>query len=173
MPHPATPAGSVEPELVVAADPVGRTNPALAAAAHRSGGTGILDVHDVEGYRAATRELTRRRALGGWLRPGAALLDLTTDIAAEVSVEEYGVVVLDATALADHGIRLEEAAAPWRVPGRRVLAQVISREQAVDAVDAGLDGLLAVGCEAGGRIGDTEAFVLLQQVADLGVPVWL
>src|SRR5690606_7700379 len=55
---------------------------------------------------------------------------------------------------------------------RRLLAEVVDPDEARRAVDAGVDGLVARGAEAGGRIGDVEAFVLLQQVLDLGVPVW-
>ena len=41
------------------------------------------------------------------------------------------------------------------------------------AIAAGAHGLIAKGCEAGGRIGDETTFVLVQRLAtELGVPVW-
>src|SRR5688572_11813783 len=56
----------------------------------------------------------------------------------------------------------------------RVLAEVTSTDEAVTAVAAGAEGLVAKGWEAGGRVGDLTTFVLLQQLlaADLGRPIW-
>ncbi|MEK8169095.1 nitronate monooxygenase [Streptomyces sp. M19] len=62
-----------------------------------------------------------------------------------------------------------------RLPGRRLLAEVTSGEQARAAVAAGAHGLIARGHEAGGRGGELSTFVLVQQLladeAD-GLPVW-
>ncbi|MEW9528415.1 SDR family NAD(P)-dependent oxidoreductase [Microbispora sp. NPDC049125] len=59
---------------------------------------------------------------------------------------------------------------------RRVLAEVTSVHEARCALDAGADGLVARGNEAGGRVGELSTFVLLQQLlsdsALAGVPVW-
>src|SRR5690606_19191236 len=42
------------------------------------------------------------------------------------------------------------------------------------ALDAGADGLVAKGCESGGRVGSTGAFVLLQQIRSItSLPVWV
>ncbi len=58
--------------------------------------------------------------------------------------------------------------------GRRVLAEVTSLAEARGAVAAGADGLVAQGSEAGGRVGDETAFVLLQRLAGaVDRPVWL
>ncbi|WP_202977822.1 type I polyketide synthase [Nocardioides daphniae] len=153
------PAGS---ETVVAADPTGQPNPALVAAALRAGGTGLLDAPTPTAYARAHAELTRRRALDAWLRPGPALDAAAEQVAAAVVVLE----------LAGRGAPAE-VVARWTAPGRRLIAQVTSRAEALAARDAGFDGLLASGCEAGGRVGETEAFILLQQTLDLGLPVWL
>ncbi|MBE7324084.1 acyltransferase domain-containing protein, partial [Nocardioides sp. Y6] len=150
-------------ETVVAADPTARPNPGLVAAALRAGGTGLLDVSDPADLRAAHAELVRRRATAAWLRPGPAL-DAVADEA------EADVVVL---ALDDRDLDPTALVARWAAPGRRLIAQVTDRSSARDAAAAGFDGLLASGCEAGGRVGTTEAFVLLQQTLDLGLPVWL
>ncbi|MGH9748325.1 MAG: beta-ketoacyl synthase N-terminal-like domain-containing protein, partial [Candidatus Polarisedimenticolia bacterium] len=57
--------------------------------------------------------------------------------------------------------------------GRRVLVQVVSRAEADAAVAAGADGLLAKGHEAGGRVGEETAFILLQRLAARsGLPVF-
>ncbi|MFC6154995.1 type I polyketide synthase [Nocardioides yefusunii] len=164
------------PELVVAADPVGRTNAALVTAAQRAGGTGLVDAPDLTALQDVLADLARRRSTGGWMRPGAGLLSrgVGHDDALDTALDDaFSAVVLDATLLDDLGAPWEDTAALWRTPRRRVLAQVTSRDAAVAAVEGGADGLVVVGCEAGGRVGTTQSFVLLQQTVDLGVPVWV
>ncbi|HEX5144714.1 MAG TPA: SDR family NAD(P)-dependent oxidoreductase [Mycobacterium sp.] len=59
--------------------------------------------------------------------------------------------------------------------GRRAVVEVVSVSQARAAVRAGAYGLIAKGAEAGGRVGVTTTFVLLQQLlADpqITIPVW-
>ncbi len=61
---------------------------------------------------------------------------------------------------------------PWR--SRRVLVQVTSSSEARDAVRAGAQGLIAKGCESGGRVGEESAFVLLQRLRrEFDVPIWV
>src|SRR5690606_24534144 len=58
--------------------------------------------------------------------------------------------------------------------GRRVVAEVRSVDEALAALAAGVDGLVARGAECGGRVGTTGAFVLSQQVrAITDLPVWV
>jgi acyl transferase domain-containing protein/NAD(P)H-dependent flavin oxidoreductase YrpB (nitropropane dioxygenase family)/NADP-dependent 3-hydroxy acid dehydrogenase YdfG len=65
------------------------------------------------------------------------------------------------------------AALAAKFPGRRVLAEVTSLEEARAAIAAGASGVIAKGCEAGGRVGDETTFVLVQRLASaLDVPVW-
>lgn len=65
---------------------------------------------------------------------------------------------------------------PWpSTPGQRTFIEVISVAEARAAVRAGAYGLIAKGAEAGGRVGATTTFVLLQQLlADpqIRVPIW-
>jgi acyl transferase domain-containing protein/NAD(P)H-dependent flavin oxidoreductase YrpB (nitropropane dioxygenase family) len=65
----------------------------------------------------------------------------------------------------------------WRTAaeqlGATLVAQVTSRPEADAALAAGATGLVASGCEAGGRVGDTEAFILFQHLVALDVPVWV
>ncbi|HEX4451928.1 MAG TPA: SDR family NAD(P)-dependent oxidoreductase [Kofleriaceae bacterium] len=55
---------------------------------------------------------------------------------------------------------------------RRVLAQVTSVDEARAALSAGAWGLIAKGCEAGGRVGDETTFVLVQHLVGFGAPIW-
>ncbi|MBJ8348316.1 type I polyketide synthase [Antrihabitans sp. YC2-6] len=70
-----------------------------------------------------------------------------------------------------------DGTAEWLRADRRwrVLVEVCSLAQARDAVRVGSHGLIARGCEGGGRVGQATTFVLLQQLlADpaVAVPIW-
>src|SRR5699024_5618809 len=54
---------------VVVADPCGRTNPSLVAAASRAGGVGLLDLASAGDWPALRADLQRRRTTSWWLRP--------------------------------------------------------------------------------------------------------
>ena len=56
---------------------------------------------------------------------------------------------------------------------RRVHCEATSLEEAVQAQEAGADGVVAKGNEAGGRVGSKTTFVLLQLLCSrLTIPVW-
>ncbi|UMP03667.1 type I polyketide synthase [Amycolatopsis sp. EV170708-02-1] len=143
-------------DLLIAVHPFGVPSARFAAAATRAGALGVLDL--TSGNRAAREELD---LAGDWLATG------------------FGVRVAGSADLpaAVHTVLLAADARKSTVDfaGRRVLAEVTSRDEAVRAVAAGADGLVARGHEAGGRIGELGTFVFLQQLlADpaIGVPVW-
>ena len=98
--------------------------------------------------------------------------------AASSRVREFGVRVPDGCDIAElptqvSTVIVTTARDVARFSSRRVLAQVTSLDEARAAIAAGADGVIAKGCEAGGRIGDETTFVLLQRlVAELAVPVW-
>ncbi|MEU6092449.1 SDR family oxidoreductase [Streptomyces sp. NPDC047085] len=149
-------------DLILCITPFGEPDAVLAEAACRAGGLGVLDLGG--GCRRSREELDRlkraaprpfgvRVAGRCALRPGD--LDGAPDI-----------VVLAPDA-------------PWspaEVASRyRVLVEVTDVAQAREAVRAGARGLIARGCESGGRVGATSTFVLLQQLlreGESGVPVW-
>lgn len=141
---------------------------ALAISRAAPGGTGALAVLDLgrdpDAAVAALSALVRSRARFGVRVPvgvsaGWVASILPADVAAIV-------VGTDGRAL-----DLADLAA---YAGRRVLVEVCSRDEAERAVALGAAGLIAKGSEAGGRVGDTSAFVLLQQLAGaVPVPVWL
>jgi acyl transferase domain-containing protein/NAD(P)H-dependent flavin oxidoreductase YrpB (nitropropane dioxygenase family)/NAD(P)-dependent dehydrogenase (short-subunit alcohol dehydrogenase family)/acyl carrier protein len=67
----------------------------------------------------------------------------------------------------------------YREAGIEVLAEAVSLAEAVGAVEAGVDGLILKGHEAGGRVGADTSFVLIQkwrqyaEKAGIRVPFWL
>ncbi|MFI6983403.1 SDR family NAD(P)-dependent oxidoreductase [Embleya sp. NPDC050154] len=140
--------------------PFGRPNARLVIAAHRAGALGVLDLGR-----------DRDAALG--------------ELAEASAVPSFGVRVpvgcpLEPRELPAHvHVVLLAPDAPWAPatvgPGRRVLVEVTSADQAHAAVAAGAEGVIARGAESGGRCGELTTFVLLQQLlADerVSVPVW-
>lgn len=162
---PASTTEARQRDLVLVADPCQQPNPRLAAAAVRAGALGVLDISGVDSAGAA---------------------DLIAELARRVS-GDFGIRLPHGTDLAGAGLVLPHElhtviltgpvppeppdSAAWG--DRRVLVEVVSRAEAEWAVAAGASGLVAKGCEAGGRIGDIESFVLAQHVAQLDVPFWL
>ncbi|MEU3727369.1 nitronate monooxygenase [Streptomyces sp. NPDC031705] len=168
-------------ELVVAVSPFEEPNPRLVTAAERAGSLGLLDLgRDPDAARRAFAELARRLGEVGGDGGGGG----------EGSGHRYGVRVpagcparpgdlppeVDTVLLADPGDHTRERMAAWAAAaGRpRVWAEVTSRAEAGAAVSAGAAALVAKGHEAGGRVGGTTTFVLLQQLlagSGPGVPV--
>ncbi|KOV85601.1 hypothetical protein ADL03_14730 [Nocardia sp. NRRL S-836] len=144
-----------DPERVLCLSPFGTPNPALVVAAERAGGLGVLDL----GPHAA-RDLGRVTAR----HPGTFGVRLRGPLpvrlpdAVDTVVADLGDAVPDRAELGE----------------RRVLAVVTSVAEATAAIEWGAVGLIAKGAEAGGRVGGSPAFVLLQQVLALtDLPVWV
>ncbi len=151
--------------LVVGVTPLAEPNAALVAAVERAGGLGVLDLGR-----------DRHRAL-------AALADAARWVPATFGVRVgpgCPVVPADLPAAVDTVVLA--AGSPWALPdvaaaggGRLVLVEVCSSDEADRALDAGADGLVARGAEAGGRVGELTTFVLLQTLLahlPADVPVW-
>ena len=145
-------------DLVVAISPLARPSSRFVAEAARSGCLAVLDLTSPD--RTAREQL---QLAAEWTsRPFGVRLS------AGFPVEELPAAV-DTVLLADLPSQ------PADYPGRRVLVEVTSLDEAMHAAEAGADGLLARGHEAGGRVGELSTFVLLQQLLgydDLDLPVW-
>ncbi|MGH3574910.1 MAG: nitronate monooxygenase, partial [Pseudonocardiaceae bacterium] len=146
-------------ELVVGITPFEEPNAALVVALARAGAVSVLNLgQDAGRARAALADVCRwwGGAFGVRVPPECPLgpADLP---------EQVDMVV--------HGL-----GSPWPIAsGRRAVVEVVSVAQARAAVRAGAYGLIAKGAEAGGRVGVTTTFVLLQQLlADpqINIPVW-
>ena len=147
---------------VLVADPFGRASARLVIAAARAGALGVLDI-DGPHAKTAIEEVLLHTSAPFAVRTNGSRLDavgfpLTPQV-------ETVILTPDAPVDADlPGLR-----------GRRLLATVLSTAGARLAVSAGADGLIAKGAEAGGVVGDTDAFLLLQQLvsAHPAPPVWV
>ncbi|HEX4101470.1 MAG TPA: SDR family NAD(P)-dependent oxidoreductase [Pseudonocardiaceae bacterium] len=146
-------------ELVVGITPFDEPNAALAVALARAGAVGVLNLgRDAEQARAALADVCRWWGGSFGIRVPPECPLRPTDLPDQVDMVVQG------------------PGSPWAITsGRRVFAEVVSVAQARAAVQAGAYGLIAKGAEAGGRVGTTTTFVLLQQLlADpqITVPVW-
>ncbi|WP_229787333.1 type I polyketide synthase [Actinokineospora fastidiosa] len=159
------------PEYVLGIGPAGQSCAGLCAAVAAVGGLGVLDLGT--GGRRARSALARTaraakavdRRFGLRVPEGCALSFAEVAEILGAAAERVDVVVLGWDS-------------PWRVsdvPDRYVvLVEVTSPAEAVAASEQGADGLLARGAESGGRVSETGAFVLLQQIIDASpLPVWL
>ncbi|SEG13092.1 Acyl transferase domain-containing protein [Thermomonospora echinospora] len=142
--------------------PFGLPAARLAVAVARAGALGALDLgRDRDAALAALEQVGR-----WWDGPFAVRIPPGCPVRPEELPEAAGTLLVDAPAL--------EAARPY-MPGRRLLVEVVDPDEAHAAVRLGADGLIARGCEAGGRIGELTTFVLLQRLlGDPGLshPVW-
>ncbi|HZS21565.1 MAG TPA: hypothetical protein VFA63_11335, partial [Pseudonocardiaceae bacterium] len=135
-------------ELVVGITPFEEPNAALVVALARAGSMGVLDLgRDHDRAHIALAEVCR------WW-PGTFGVRLPTGCPLSPAdlPDQVDVVVL--------GPEVRYPADP----GRRMLIEVTSVAQAHAAIRAGACGLIAKGAEAGGRVGATTTFVLLQQL---------
>ncbi|NKE62520.1 hypothetical protein FXN61_39640, partial [Lentzea sp. PSKA42] len=142
-------------ERVLCLSPFSAPNPALVVAAERAGALGVLDL----GPNAASdldRVIARHTRAFGVRLHGPLTVALP---------EAVDTVLIDLVRHVPNRAELGE---------RNVLAVITSVAEAVAAIEFGAAGLIAKGAEAGGRVGGSPAFVLLQQVLALtDLPVWV
>ncbi|HKS52392.1 MAG TPA: nitronate monooxygenase, partial [Pseudonocardiaceae bacterium] len=148
-----------DPELVLGITPFEEPNAALAVALARAGSVGVLDLgRDHDRAQAALAQVCR-----WWSGQFGVRLPTGCPLSPADLPDQVDVIVLGSDS-------------PWpAAPRRRILVEVSSVAQAHTAVQAGACGLIAKGAEAGGRVGATTTFVLLQQLlADsaIDIPIW-
>ncbi|WP_327633229.1 SDR family oxidoreductase [Kribbella sp. NBC_00482] len=141
-------------DLVIAVSPLARPSSRFVAAAAQAGCLAVLDL--------TTADRTAREHL---------------QLAAEWTSKPFGVRLSGDFGELPAAVDTVLLTAPPTQPmdGYRVLVEVTSLDEALLAAEAGADGLLARGHEAGGRVGELSTFVLLQQLLgydDLDLPVW-
>lgn len=131
--------------------PSGHGSVALAVAACRAGGTGIVDLELGGSLPAAVQAMVQAQA-SGWglkLADGAAL--------AGPVPAGLAWLVVPAAAAADAAVQA------WRAEGVRVMAEVLTAPAAAPALEGVADALLLKGNESGGWVGEDASFILLQK----------
>ena len=151
----------LERDRIIGVTAFERPDPGVVVGLARAGALGVLDLGREQPAAAATLAEVARwtdQAFGVRI-PEASHHD---PAALSAQVDTVVLAAVDAT-----------GAATWAAPGRRVLVEVRSPDEADAALAAGADGLIAKGAESGGRVGDLTAYVLLQAlVARTDRPVW-
>ncbi|MBN2622890.1 MAG: acyltransferase domain-containing protein, partial [Acidimicrobiales bacterium] len=147
-------------ELIVGITPGSRPDGRLVVGLCRAGTLGVLDLGTDPSRALTEAALVEARHTGPF---GVRVTPLAGLGPGELPGAVDTVIVTDPSLVRPH-----------REAERRVLAEVTSLPEAQAAVTEGADGLVAKGSEAGGRIGEETAFVLLQRiVAAVELPVWL
>ncbi|WP_234308497.1 type I polyketide synthase [Streptomyces sp. NRRL F-4428] len=169
IPHPPQPPAARD--LVVAVSPFEEPRPAIVTAAERAGALGLLDLgRDADAARRALAETGRRLGSASGA-PGASAGRHGVRIPAHCPLGPGDLPAqVDTVLLADPASFTPGQVAAWAAAaGRpRVWAEVTGPAEAAAAAAAGALSLVAKGHEAGGRVGGSTTFVLLQQL--LGDP---
>jgi hypothetical protein len=140
----------------------------VAVAAACAGGLGVLDLERagspaemVDGIARLSRLVRQDRGSLGVRLP----VDPSTSAILQVLPEGIGTCILR-DADGGHPDLLEQQVDLLHAGSHRVLLEVTCLADAASGVQAGVDGLIGKGNEAGGAVGDLTAFVLLQQPPD-------
>ena len=146
---------ALERVRIIGTSPLERPDAGLVAAVCEAGALGVLDLgRDVAVARGALAALSRRL-------PGGFGVRVPDGCAIDALPPEADVVIV------------ESVTAVTRFPGRAVIVQITSVDEARAAIAAGARGVIAKGSESGGKVGEETAFVLLQRVVkEITAPVW-
>lgn len=171
----------LSPFLIVT--PAHRLDPQLAIAAARAGEMGILDLgygEDQQAHDSAVRSLTGRLHVGSrWGLRWDILGDARREPAclkALLSDEKCPVLLLAGLGEKARAgaFALCEALEQARQLAGCVLLEVCSTAEALAAQQAGVDGVVVKGHEAGGWVGEESTFLLLQRLhGRLNIPYWV
>ncbi|WP_322042160.1 SDR family NAD(P)-dependent oxidoreductase [Paraburkholderia sp. J67] len=163
---------------VMALTPACWLTPAMAIAACRAGASGVLDLGigkshaEVEAALACLKQGVSESASWGvrWDAGSDASGSLATLSALLGDALPVPLLVL-ATSGADDAARLAGTA---RALAATVILEVQDLRGAKAAQDAGFDGVIVKGHEAGGRVGPHASFILLQELSgQLDIPWWI
>jgi NAD(P)H-dependent flavin oxidoreductase YrpB (nitropropane dioxygenase family)/3-oxoacyl-(acyl-carrier-protein) synthase len=156
---------------IIALTPPGLPNPSIAIAACRAGSLGVLDLEFTSNQKIARdcfNKLARFTRNEFGIKLNSRNIGLLDKISPELP-KHCKVVILTQTDIATFGNVLQRI----QRKGLRILLECTSLEQAATAEKTGIDGVIAKGNEAGGRIGNETTFILVQQfMKHLSLPVW-
>ena len=156
---------------IIVLTPPGLPDPSLAIAASRAGGLGVLDLeytHDKQDAMDSIRKLAHYTRNDFGIKVNANAGDFLAEITQNLP-EHLKVVILTYT---DPQILGQEAQA-LHSRGLTVILESACLEQALVGEQIGVNGIIAKGHEAGGRVGNETTFILLQRLLkSLSLPVW-
>ncbi len=156
------------PRIITLA-PQGASGAGLVSASGRAGALGILDLvsKDRETLSSDLNRTARYALAPFGLRVEADQVEAINFTGLPEKLQTF---LCTGDAETDWNLVLPQV----RQAGYQVLAEVTTRASARSAFEAGADGVIVSGFEAGGLCSDESSFVLLQGVlADGGGPVWV
>ncbi|UGS36425.1 type I polyketide synthase [Capillimicrobium parvum] len=160
---------SLGPFELAALGPAGLLDPAIAIAASRAGGAGLVDLtRGSDGARRAAVAALLEHGRSG--RCGARFDARDAPSLARWLPDELRWLAI----AADDPVAAGSAIAAFAGHPALVLVEVVDEDEAEAAIAAGAGGLIARGNETGGRVGEETAFVVAQRLArEDGPPVWV
>ncbi|MFV1959140.1 MAG: nitronate monooxygenase, partial [Planctomycetota bacterium] len=165
------------PHAPIVLTPEHLCDPALAIAAVRAGGLGLLDLGFSAPHEVRRRALAQLARFSGPDRERWGARWNTWGLAGRMPEVLEGLVDRRLPFLLVAGAPADRAADVLRQGRRlaaRVLLEVYDGAGARAAAAHGFDGIVLAGNEAGGRVGRASAFLLLQGVREgLDVPFWI
>ncbi|MGH8901538.1 MAG: SDR family NAD(P)-dependent oxidoreductase [Egibacteraceae bacterium] len=149
----------------------GLADPSIAIAASRAGAIGVVDVSFVGDEQLAVGAVAR---LARFARNRCGVrLDAGDEGIADVVIASLPAAVSLAVLVPADRDLVRRHAELLRARGVALWLEATSLDEARLAADLGFDGVVAKGHEAGGRVGETTTFVLLQQLmAQVELPLW-
>lgn len=151
--------------------PAGLINQSMIVAASRAGALGILDleyVRDKTLAQDAFKNLTDLMSSEWGIKLDGYAFSFWSELLLELPIQIRTVILTysDPQSLALHVKALHQQ-------GLRVFLEVTSKDEACAGEKAEVDGIIAKGNEAGGRIAEESTFILLQQLLrHISLPVW-
>ncbi len=157
---------------IIVLSPPGLVDPSLAIAASRAGEIGILDLEYAQDKEAAGEAL-RRLAWYGGDRIGVKLNGRPSHLfTGGISALPHSLSFVILT-YSDPDQLLQYELEGLRREGRSILLEATSLEEARVGEQLGVDGVIAKGHEAAGRVGEETTFILLQRfLNNLALPIW-
>jgi len=157
---------------MMAISPAGRPDPSIAIAASRAGGLGILDLSYTINEQTAIdgiKKLAKYAINDFGIKINGYTSDFLTKPTSDLP-EQLKLVLLTYADLKS----LEKKIQALHHLGLSVILETTCLDQAQIGEQTGVDGIIAKGCEAGGRVGNETAFILLQRLLKrLTIPVWV
>jgi NAD(P)H-dependent flavin oxidoreductase YrpB (nitropropane dioxygenase family) len=156
---------------IIAQSPAGAPDPSIAIAASRAGGVGVLDLEYTRQRDTAIKSFSKLACFAQndfGIKLNCEDIKLLNKLKPK-KPDHFKIVILTHSEIN----KLKPILQKLHSKELSVLFECTSMEQAMAAEQAGVDGIIAKGHEAGGRVADETTFILVQQfVRQLSLPIW-
>jgi acyl transferase domain-containing protein/NAD(P)H-dependent flavin oxidoreductase YrpB (nitropropane dioxygenase family) len=147
---------------IITLTPPSQINPSLAIAGSRAGGLGVLDLEFAANILHAN-DCIKKLSLYSRNPYGLRINCNQADLLSELMSTSYKLLqtVILTNPLSKEIVQTVDA---LKSKGLTVFLECISSEEAESGFQSGVDGIIAKGNEAGGRVSNDSTFVLLQRI---------